>query len=105
MKLDVYRSCSRKEKGQVLDTFWRSNVKSTERIHLAAVQYGPYVVICLVAVALELAVIIGLAFSRADIIGAIAIVLEVVAVVSLWWALVRTRAIRHDAPELGSVTR
>jgi uncharacterized membrane protein len=97
MKLDVYRSCTRKEKGQVLDTFWRSNVESTDRIHRAAVQYGPYAVICLVAVALELAVIIGLALSRADIIGVIAIVLEVVTVVSLWWAFVRTRAIRRSA--------
>jgi hypothetical protein len=95
VKLDVYRSCSRKEKGQVLDTFWRSNVKSSERIHLAAVQYGPYAVICLVAVALELAVIIGLAMSRADVIGIIAIVLEIVALPSLWWALVRTRAVRR----------
>jgi uncharacterized membrane protein YkgB len=97
VKLDVYRSCSRQEKGQVLDTFWRRNVDSSERIHRAAVQYGPYAVICLVAVALELGVIISLAMSRASIIGAIAIVLEVVTVASLWWALVRTRAVRHTA--------
>jgi uncharacterized membrane protein YkgB len=97
VKLDVYRSCSRHEKGQVLDTFWRRNVDSSERIHRAAVQYGPYAVICLVAVALELGVIISLAMSRASIIGAIAIVLEVVTVASLWWALVRTRAVRHTA--------
>jgi hypothetical protein len=97
VKLDVYRSCSRQEKGQVLDTFWRSHVKSSERIRLAAVQYGPYAVICLVAVALELAVIIGLSLSRADVIGIIAIVLEAVTVASLWWAVVRTRAVRRDA--------
>jgi hypothetical protein len=97
MKLDVYRSCSRQEKGQVLDTFWRSNVESTERIHRAAVQYGPYAVICLVAVALELGVIIGLSMSRVDVIGAIAIVFEAVTVASLWWALVRTRAVRRNA--------
>jgi hypothetical protein len=96
MKLDVYRSCSRQEKGQVLDTFWRTNVESTERIHRAAVQYGPYAVICLLAMALELAVIIGLSISRADVIGAIAAVFEAVTVVSLWWALVRTRAIRRN---------
>ncbi len=97
MKLDVYRSCSRQEKGQVLEAFWRSHVKSSERIHLAAVQYGPYAVICLVAVALELGLIIGLSVSRAGIIGVIAVVLEAVTVASLWWAVVRTRAIRHDA--------
>jgi hypothetical protein len=96
MKLDVYRSCSRQEKGQALETFWRSHVKSSDRIHLAAVQYGPYAVICLVAVALELAVIIVLAMSRANVIGVIAILLEVVAVTSLWWAIVRTRAVRRD---------
>lgn len=93
----MYRSCSRQEKGQVLEAFWRSHVKSSERIHLAAVQYGPYAVICLVAVALELGLIIGLSVSRAGIIGVIAVVLEAVTVASLWWAVVRTRAIRHDA--------
>ena len=97
MKLDVYRSCSRQEKGQVLDAFWRRNVESSDRIRHAAVQYGPYAVICLVAVALELGVIIGLAMSRANIISVIAIALEVVTVASLWWALVRTRAVRHTA--------
>ncbi|MCU1362243.1 MAG: hypothetical protein JWM55_71 [Acidimicrobiaceae bacterium] len=96
MRLDVYRSCSRQEKVQVLEAFWRSHVKSSDRIHLAAVQYGPYAVICLVAVAVELAVIIALALSRAIVIGLIAILLEVVAVTSLWWALVRTRAVRRD---------
>jgi uncharacterized membrane protein YkgB len=94
MKLDVYRSCSRKEKGQVLETFWRSNVESSDRIRHAATQYGPYAVLCLVVVALELGVIIGLAVSRASVLGAIATVLEVITVASLWWALVRTRAIR-----------
>jgi uncharacterized iron-regulated membrane protein len=94
MKLDVYRSCSRKEKGQVLETFWRSHVESSDRIRRAAMQYGPYAVLCLMAVAVELGVIIGLALSRARIIGAIAMVLEVVTVASLWWALVRTRAVR-----------
>ncbi len=98
MKLDVYRSCSRQEKGLVLDAFWRANVKSSERIHLAAVQYGPYAVLCLLAVAVELAIIIGLSLSRVDVIGVVAIILEAVAVASLWWAMVRTRAVRREAP-------
>jgi hypothetical protein len=96
VKLDVYRSCSRREKGQVLETFWRSDVSPSERVHLAAVQYGPYAVICLVAVTLELALIIGLSISRASVIGVIAIVLEAVTVASLWWAVVRTLAVRRE---------
>jgi hypothetical protein len=96
VKLDVYRSCSRQEKGEVLNVFWRSNVQAPARIQQAAVQYGPYAEICLVAVALELALIIGLSMSRADVVGAVAAVFEALVVVSLWWALVRTRAMRRD---------
>ncbi|MFY9782061.1 MAG: hypothetical protein WAK12_00810 [Acidimicrobiales bacterium] len=96
MKLDVYRSCSRKEKGEVLNVFWHSNVQAPARIQLAAVQYGPYAVICLIAVALELALIIGLSMSRADVVGAVAAIFEALVVVSLWWALVRTRSMRRE---------
>lgn len=96
MKLDVYRSCSRHEKRQVLEAFWHSSVESTSRIRDAAVQYGPYAVACLVAVAAELVVVIVAAMHRAPVISWIAVVVEAVVVLSLWWSVVRSRAIRRE---------
>jgi hypothetical protein len=97
MKLDVYRSCSRREKQDVLNAFWHRNVQPSSRIHDAAYQYGPYAVLCLVAVALELALVISVSIHRAFIVGWIAIVLEALVVLSLWWAVMRWRAVRAVA--------
>ena len=95
MKLDVYRSCTRKEKMDVLNTFWRRNVEAPSRTREAALQYGPVAVACLIAIAVELAVVISVAITRAYVIGAVAIVCEALVVWSLWWALVRTRDIKR----------
>jgi hypothetical protein len=89
MKLDVYRSCSRHEKRQVLEAFWHSSVESTSRIRDAAVQYGPYAVASLIAVAAS-------RMQRAPVISWIAIVVEAAVLVSLWWSVVRSRAIRRE---------
>src|SRR6202041_3053677 len=72
MKLDVYRSCSRHEKRQVLEAFWHTHVESSTRIRKAAIQYGPYAVACLVAVAAELVVVIVASAHRAFVITWIA---------------------------------
>jgi hypothetical protein len=52
-------------------------------------------VACLIAIAVELAVVISVAITRAYVIGAVAIVFEALVVWSLWWALVRTRDIKR----------
>jgi Flp pilus assembly protein TadB len=96
MKLDVYRSCSRHEKRQVLEAFWHTNVESSSRIHDAALQYGPYAVACLVAVAAELIVVIVASLHRVSVISWIAVIVEAVVVLSLWWAVVRSRALRRQ---------
>ncbi|MGH3733749.1 MAG: hypothetical protein ACRDVC_10345 [Acidimicrobiales bacterium] len=96
MTLDVYRSCSRHEKRQVLDAFWHTNVESSRRIRDAAVEYGPYAVACLVAVAAELVVLIVVSIHRAPVISWIAVVVEAVVALSLWWAVVRSRALRRE---------
>jgi hypothetical protein len=93
MKLDVYQSCTRSEKRDVLNTFWHTNVQSPSRIQQAAFQYGPYAVICLVAVALELGFVIVVSIHRALVVGWIAVLLEALTLWSLWWAVVRWRAI------------
>jgi hypothetical protein len=95
MKLDVYRSCSRKEKMEVLNTFWRRNVDAPSRILDAALQYGPVAVACLVAIAAELALVIAVSITRAYVIGLIALACEALVLWSLWWALVRTRDIKR----------
>jgi uncharacterized membrane protein YhaH (DUF805 family) len=97
MKLDVYRSCSRQEKQEVLNAFWHRNVQPSSRIHQAAFQYGPYAVLCLVAVALELAFVIAITINRALVVGWIAIVLEGLVVLSLWWAVQRWREVKTPA--------
>ena len=94
MKLDVYRSCSRQEKREVLDAFWRTHARPSTRIRQAATQYGPYAVICLSAVALELALVIVVSIHRAFVVGGLAILLEAVVLASLVWAVVRSRALK-----------
>jgi hypothetical protein len=96
VKLDVYRSCSRQEKRQVLDAFWRTNAHPTSRIHEAAAQYGPYAVLSLLAVATELLVVILVSIDRAVVIGVLAILLEAFVLWSLWRAITRSRAIRDE---------
>ena len=80
----------------MLETFWHSHVESSSRIRDAAIQYGPYAVACLVAVAAELAVVIVASADRAFVVSWIAVVVEVVVVLSLWWAVVRSRALRRE---------
>ncbi|HTT58681.1 MAG TPA: hypothetical protein VMF33_01420 [Acidimicrobiales bacterium] len=95
MRLDVYRSCTWREKRQVLEAFWSSRVESTGRIHEAAVQYGPYAVACLAIVAVELVVVFVAALSRGVLVGWVALAVEVIVVPSLWWAIMRSRALKQ----------
>jgi hypothetical protein len=97
MKLDVYQSCTRSEKRDVLNAFWHRNVQSSARIQQAAFQYGPYAVICLVAVALELGFVIVVSIHRAFVVGWIAVLFEALALWSLWWAVVRWHSIRAES--------
>lgn len=54
MKLDVYRSCSFSEKREVLGTFWRGQAPASEKIAHGAEQYGPWALLALIVIALEL---------------------------------------------------
>lgn len=97
MKLDVYRSCSPSEKREVLGAFWHKDVNSSARVREAAVQYGPWAVLSLVAIAVELAIVMAVALGHADVIVGAALVIELFVLWSLWWALVRSRHIRREA--------
>ncbi len=95
MRLDVYRSCTWREKRQVLEAFWSSHVESTGRIHEAAAQYGPYAVASLAIVAVELVVVFIAALTRVAVVSWIALAVEVVVIPSLWWAVVRSRSLKQ----------
>lgn len=94
MNIDVYRGCTFKEKRDVLNVFWRSNVHTTSRIVEAAVQYGYYAVICLVVVMLELALILAVALSHGSFVAWIAALAELFMFWSTWWALRRYRLLK-----------
>jgi hypothetical protein len=54
-------------------------------------------VLCLLAVAAELLVVILVSIDRAVVIGALAALVEAFVLWSLWWAIVRYRAIKREA--------
>jgi len=97
VKLDVYRSCSRVEKHEVLNAFWHRNVVASSRVRDSAAQYGPYAVACLLAMALELLIVILFSLHRAAVIGWLAGIAEVFVAASLLWAAVRCRSLARDA--------
>ena len=92
--MDVYRSCSRSEKRDVLGVFWHRGVDASDRIRVAALQYAPWAIVCLVVLAFELVPVIVLSIGHVDVLGAIAIALEALVLLSLGWAVVRFQELR-----------
>ncbi len=82
----------------MLEAFWRTSAHPSKRILVAAAQYGPYAVLCLIGVAAELLVVIVATLDREVVVGILAILFEAFVTWSLWWAIVRSRAIRHELP-------
>ena len=95
MRLDVYRSCSRTEKREVLEVFWRRGVDGSDRIVLAAKQYGPWAVLCCAILALEPIPVLALSLGRAPWVLVLAVVVEALLVLSVWWASVRFASLRR----------
>jgi hypothetical protein len=96
VNISVYRSCSWKEKRDVLNVFWRSDVETTTRIHEAALQYGYYAVICLVVVMLELALILVAALEHNAFVAGLTAAAELFMVWSTWWAIKRYRILKSQ---------
>ena len=94
MKLDVYRSCTWREKREVLDAFWRTRPHDSAKIVGAALQYGPWAVLSLVIVAAELAVVVGVAADRGYALGWPAGAVLGFTLWSLGWATRRTRELK-----------
>ncbi|MGD0853873.1 MAG: hypothetical protein ABSA07_11045 [Acidimicrobiales bacterium] len=95
MNVDVYRSCSWREKRDVLNVFWSTNVEASLRIVEASVQYGYYAIISLVVVILELALILAVSLDRNAFVAALTILAEVFVIWSTWWAVKRYRILKH----------
>jgi len=96
VKVDVYRSCSWREKRDVLNVFWRTNVEASSRIIEASVQYGYYAVICMVVVMVEVAFILGVALDRNALIAALSVLAELFMIWSTWWAMKRYRILKYQ---------
>jgi hypothetical protein len=95
VRLDVYRSCSRSEKREVLEVFWRRDVAAPERITDAALEYGPWALLCCVVLAAEPIPVLALSIGRADALVWTAVVIEAILLVAVWWAAVRCTALRR----------
>jgi hypothetical protein len=95
VKIDVYRSCTWREKRDVLNVFWRTNVDASSRIVEASVQYGYYAIICLVVVMVEVAFILGVALDRNALIAALTVLAELFMIWSTWWAMKRYRVLKY----------
>jgi hypothetical protein len=96
VNIDVYRSCTWKEKRDVLNVFWRRNVEASSRIGAAAVQYGYYAVICLVVVILELALILVVAVNHNSFVAGFTAAAEIFMIWSTWWAITRYRVLKSQ---------
>jgi hypothetical protein len=96
VNVDVYRSCSWREKRDVLNVFWSSNVEASSRIVEASVQYGYYAIVSLVVVILELALILVVSLDRNAFVAALTILAEVFVIWSTWWAIKRYRILKDQ---------
>ena len=96
MNIKVYRGCSFKEKRDVLNVFWRTNVDTTARIGEAAVEYGYYAIICMVVVILEVALILVVALNHNAFLAGITAAGELFMFWSTWWAIKRYLTLKHQ---------
>jgi hypothetical protein len=94
VKLDVYRSCTWREKRDVLNAFWRINVESTPRISEAALQYGYYALIAMAVIILELALVIAVSIGHRSLFAVVGAFLEIFMLWGTRWAVLRYRTLK-----------
>ena len=91
MELSVYRSCSFREKREVLDVFWRARPSSSPKITEGAAQYGPVAVVFVLIICAELGLLTGVAVARGSAWAWALLAVTLLTFASLWRAVVRTR--------------
>lgn len=102
MALNVYRRCKGAEKRRVLQVFWIRGVEAPARIEVAAAQYGLWAVACCIVLAIEPIPVIIVSLGHNGFIAGVAIAIELVLVLSAWWAAVRTRELRRKADRIAA---
>jgi hypothetical protein len=108
MRLVTYNSCTFQEKRTVLRTFWSGREGDSDKINVAAREYGPYALGLVAIISFELLVIAALLVVRVDGWAWLATTCTVLSLWSLWWTrhcqrhFAASEAIDHGS--LGSPT-
>ena len=93
MRLATYNSCTFNEKRAVLRTFWSGRSNESEKINLAAREYGPYALGLVAIISFEMLIIAALLIARANGWAWVATASSVLALWSLWWTVVCRRRV------------
>ncbi len=96
MRLATYNSCSFNEKRSVLRTFWSGRPDESQKINEAAHEYGPYALLLVATITVELIIIAALLILRANGWAWVPTGASVLSIWSLWW----TAVCRRKADEL-----
>jgi hypothetical protein len=102
VRLTTYRTCSFPEKREVLRTFWSGHANDSEKINVAAREYGPYALALVAIITFELVVIAALLIARANGWAWVATSSFVLSLWSLWWTTVCRQRINAPAASLGN---
>ncbi len=95
VNLTTYQSCSFAEKRAVLRAFWSSSDEESDKVNLAAREYGPYALGMVAIIALELVVISAVLAVRGSGWAWISLIATVFGLWSLWRTYVCQRARRN----------
>jgi hypothetical protein len=94
VRLATYQSCSFSEKRAVLRAFWSNREDESDKVNLAAREYGPYALAMVAVIAMEFAVISSVLGARGSAWAWAAFVATAFALWSLWRTYVCQRARR-----------
>jgi hypothetical protein len=96
--LGAYRSCSWREKREVLAVFWRGRVSASATINAAAFEYGRIAPAFVLAIGLELVPIAVVSVSRGYVLGELAIGAEAIVIAALARSLHSYRLLKSAQP-------
>ncbi|HUX04439.1 MAG TPA: hypothetical protein VMV53_05975 [Acidimicrobiales bacterium] len=97
MGLATYRSCTFAEKRAVLRTFWSRQPDESDRIVQAAREYGPYAMVMVAVITVELLVISGSLLAAGSGWAWPGAVATLGAALGAWWARGCQRALSLSA--------
>ena len=98
MGLATYHACTFAEKRDVLRTFWSRHDEGSAKVREAAREYGPYALVMVSVITVELAVICAVLFTHMSAWAWPCAAATLLGAVSLWRTFVCHRAMRRVAP-------